>query len=404
MRLALFLVVLAIAGPAASQSGTPPASVDSVAVLFSQNRLAEALPYARRAVARRPRSIEARAALADVLWRVGQAQRNEALVAEAARVAADVVAREACHTQALLTQANALLDTDPDAAAEALSRAVVCSPDDGNVWLAFWTDSVRSGRLAGEWDPLSALHRLGFWSGPMRAFARLTLDAAPADAILLADGVSDGAALRTVQEVEGVRPDVVVVPFEFLDRPAVLRALAARGVSVPTEPEVFQPRIDARGSRDTPDGRLYTLADAILDRWRADDRPLVGAITLNPLVLGSKGGVVDRGILLAPGEASTFDPDAASAAFDGIDAAAFNGPPVTAQDRDPARRASPFDPGGVVLFQMLQTAVSHAQEGDATAAETAYRQAVAFAQNSGRADEPLVFIAREWVDEALASD
>ncbi len=398
MRSSLLVLAALLAAPLHAQ--VSPA--DSVATLYSQNRMAEALPIARRVASARRAGLDARARLAEIQLLVGEKERDPALLAEAAQTASSVLERRACDAPTLLVKSRALVDADPDASADALARAVTCAPSDGNVWLAFWTDSVRSGRLGGEWDALVALKRLEFWSDPMLAFARWTLNAAPENALLLADGPGDAAVLRTVQDLEDVRPDVTVVPFSMLERPAVLEGLAARDIPVP-DPGGFQSRVDARGSLESPGGRIYTLADAALDGWLEAGRTVVGSITLDPLVFGTKGGVVDRGALLAPGP-SSFDADAATASFEGIDPSVFDGPAVTQGDRDPARRASPFDPGGVVLFQMLQTAVAHAQDGDEDAAEAAYAQAVSFAQGSGRANEPLVPIAREWVDDALAND
>ena len=398
MRLLIPALAALVAAPALGQVS----SADSAATLYQQNRMAEALPIARRVASAGRAGLDARARLAEIQLRVGEDTRDPALLAEAARNADAVLGRRACDAPTLLVKSRALVDADPDASAEALARAVTCAPRDGNVWLAFWTDSVREGRLGGEWDALRALDRLDFWSQPTLAFARWTLRAAPESALLLADGPGDAAVLRTVQDLEGVRPDVVVVPFSMLERPGVLEGLAERDVPVP-DASSFRPRPDDRGSLEVGDDRVYTLADAALDGWLEDGRPVVGSITLDPLVFGTKGGVVDRGALLAPGP-SSFDADAATASFQDLDPSAFDGPAVTAGDRDPARRASPFDPGGVVLFQMLQTAVAHAQDGDADAAEAAYAQAVAFARGSGRANEPLVPIAREWVDDALAND
>ncbi|MGB3545039.1 hypothetical protein [Rubrivirga sp.] len=398
MRLPILALAALVAVPVSAQVS----SADSVATLYSQNRMAEALPIARRVASARGAGLDARARLAEIQLLVGEGARDSTLLAEAVQNAEAVLERDSCNVPSLLVKSRSLVDIDPSASDDAQDRAVACAPDDGNVWLAFWTVSVREGRLSREQDALRALGRLGFWSQPMLAFARWTLRAAPQNSLLLADGPSDAAVLRMVQDLEGVRPDVVIVPFSMLEYPGVLSGLAQREVPV-LDPAGFQPRPDARGSRDSAGGRMYTLADAVLDRWLEDGHVVVGSITLDPLVLGTKGGVVDRGALLAPGP-SSFDADAATASFRGIDPSAFDGPAVTPGDRDPVRRASPFDPGGVVLFQMLQTAVAHAQEGDEEAAESAYAQAVSFAQGSGRESEPLVPIAREWVDDALSND
>ena len=81
----------------------------------------------------------------------------------------------------------------------------------------------------------------------------------------------------------------------------------------------------------------------------------------------------------------------------------INDPPVSEGDRSPVRRMMPFDPAGIALFQALQTAVALAQEGDSEGAETVYAQAVAFATAAGRPDDPLVSVAREWIDDAAGA-
>lgn len=228
------------------------------------------------------------------------------------------------------------------------------------------------------------------------AFAWWVLRSAPPDAVLLADGPADAPVLRQVQ-ASGLRPDVVVVAFPDLSDPEASRALAAAyGLPLPDSLDTFAPRLGARGSTDTPDGRLYTLADRVLDHWLAPgvlDRPLVAAVTLNPIVLGTKTEVVDRGAVLAPASERGFDAGAAWASLQGL-----RGEDFVAPELEPGR----LDPAGLVLFQMLQTAVTFAQDGDAEAAERVYVAAVAFAQTSDRPGDPLVETARFWIDDALA--
>ncbi|MEM6289258.1 MAG: hypothetical protein AAF845_19130 [Bacteroidota bacterium] len=229
-----------------------------------------------------------------------------------------------------------------------------------------------------------------------RAFARWVLEAAPPGAVLLADGPADAPVLLQAQG-EGLRPDVAVVPFPSLAAPEAARALAERhGLPLPDSVETFAPRLGDRGSTDTPEGRLYTLADRVLDHWLSGalDRPLVAAVTLNPAVLGTKTDVADRGATLVPAPMSAFDASAAWASMARLDGADFAAP----ADLDPGR----LDPGGIVLFQMLQTAVTFAQSGDPEAAERVYVAAATFARTSGRPGDPLVEAARFWIDDALA--
>ncbi len=276
--------------------------------------------------------------------------------------------------------------------------------DDGHAWVAAWDDATRRGDTAQVDRALDALVRIGFWTPPAMAFARWTLATAPPNAVVLANGEADTIPLQTAQR-DGLRPDVAVVDVPMLDVPAVARRIAeAERLPLPDSVETFRPRVDARGSTDTPEGRTYTVRDAVLDRWldaSADaslGRPLVAALTLDPIVLGTKTDVVDRGAHLVPAPQPGFDAGAARAAFARLDGADFLGPLVHPTDRSPGL---PFDPGGLVLFQMLQTSVTFAQESDAVSADAVHARAIAFAHAAGRAGDPLIGTAREWIDAAL---
>ena len=187
-----------------------------------------------------------------------------------------------------------------------------------------------------------------FAQGSAAALARWTLVSVPPSAVLLSENETDTEALRVLQTT-GLRPDVRVV--RASDEPG----LAAT--------------------------------------WRASDRPVVGTLTLDPEAFGRVAPMtVSAGAFTRPGlaDAPPFDLAAAEATADSVRGADFTEPPDGIVDL-----------GGVVLFQLLQTAVSHAQAGDAASAERAYARAVTFARDSGHPDDPLVAIAREWIDDAL---
>lgn len=402
-RTLVLLGALAVAAPAAGQGG----ALAEAQALFDRNRLDEALPLAREAAASGP---DARVLLADVLRRLGQRTDDPVRLAEAVAVARSVTESAGCSAPAWTVLGDAYNPqfsswprAHADSTWDALREAVACDPDDGNAWLSFWTEADRRGDAIASDHALRELARVGFWTPPVRAYARWTLTAAPPDAVLLTNGDADTVPMRMLQAVGGLRTDVVVVNVPMLALPEVARRLAeVHALPLPDAVEAFEPRPDPRGSTETPDGRVYTLADYVLDHWlRYLERPLVGALSLDPAVLGTKTDVVDRGATLAPASAPGFDPEAARASFEGVDGGAFAGPVVSDGDRSPVRRAGLFDPGGLVLFQMLQTAVSFAEAGDAEAAETAYVHAVAFAEATGHADDPLVPTAREWIDAAL---
>ena len=238
---------------------------------------------------------------------------------------------------------------------------------DGNVWVSTWHEAAVAGDTAGEAHALRHLDALGFWPPPVVALARWTLASVPRDAILLAQADGDATPLRMLQTVDGVRPDVEIV-----------------SVAVAGEARVAE----------------------IAASWDTSTRPVVGALTLDPGVLGEHAdALVLAGAYQRPGttDEPPFDLAAAEARADLVRGADFVGPRVSARDRDPARRASPVDLGGIVLFNLLQTAVAHAQAGDGAMAERAYVRAVTFATDARLADDPLVGIAREWIDSALAA-
>lgn len=408
--------------PAPSVDGLDPASEAGAAFAegwraYVSLHLADAVTQWRDA-AGASASPGVHAWLAEALRRVGQTNGEEALVREAIGEARRVLADAPCQAHAHLVLADAynpqFLDwpgASSDSTAIRLHRAASCDPDDGNVWMSVWTEAVRRGEVDTEAEALHRLQALGFWTPPVLAFARWTLRQAPPDALLLTNGDADTVPLRLVQSVEGLRPDVAVVNVPLLDLPEVTRRVAAsHGLPLPDAVETFEPRYDPRGSTATPDGRVYSLHDAVVDAWLAADadgtlgRPLIAAITIDPDVLGTKTEVADRAAHLAPADSFGFDATAAREAVTDLDGAAFVGPLVSEGDRSPVRRVVPFDPAAIALFQILQTAVSLAQEGDAASAEVVYAQAVAFAAAAGRSDDRLVEIARQWIDDAAAQN
>ena len=237
----------------------------------------------------------------------------------------------------------------------------------GNAWVAAWHAAAVSGDTTAEAHALRRLDALAFWPPPVVALARWTLASVPPGAVLLAQTDGDAAPLRGLQVVHRLRPDVEVV-----------------SVAVAGEARVAE----------------------IVAAWKTSVRPVVGALTLDPGVLGAHAdALVLAGAYQRPGGAdeSPFDLASAEAAADLARGADFVGPRMSPGDRDPERRASPVDLGGIVLFNLLQTAVAHAQAGSRSMAERAYVRAVTFSSDARLADDPLVGIAREWIDSALAA-
>jgi hypothetical protein len=283
----------------------------------------------------------------------------------------------------------------------ALCGTEPCVELDGNGLVRIASGGSTSAALA-QATALRRLHETEFWTAPVVSLARWTLESAPPGAVLLAQTDGDAVPLLMLQTVEGLRPDVAVLHIGLLGYAAYVADVAHRAGLPP--PEVLADTALA----DTSSADVFR--DALLAEWTARSlagtgRPLVGALTLDPEVLGRHAPVVvSAGAYQMPGaaDAPPFDLVAAEASADRVRGRDFVGPRTSPGDRDPERLASPVDLGGVVLFQLLQTAVSHAQAGDAGAAERAYARARTFAAEARIADDPLVAVAREWIDEALA--
>ena len=268
--------------------------------------------------------------------------------------------------------------TDGNGAIELWRAAAACYPDS-------------------ERTPLRWLDELRFWPPPVVALARWTLRSVPPDAVLLAQTDGDAVPLRMLQSVEGLRPDVTVVHVGLLGD-ADYAACIVEDAGLPL-PDMLA---DTSGADVRRGGLVAEWTASTLD---GSSRPVVGSLTLDADVLGRHApAVVSAGAYQRPGTADEppFDLATAEASADRLRGADFVGPRTSAADRDSARLASPVDLGGVVLFQLLQTAVSHAQAGAAAAAEQAYARARTFAAEAQIADDPLVAIAREWIDSALA--
>ena len=406
-------VAAALLALLAAPVGAAQTAFDEGRAAFDDNRLGEAVPLFRSALA--DGSPDAALWLADALRRTGQLDGDTARVAQAAALARAETRRQPCNAHAHHVLAETLNPqylgwpgASADSAWHHLGRAVACDPDDGNAWVALWVEAERRGDAGRATDALRALDRIEFWAPPVVAFARWTLASAPPDAVLLTNGDADTIPLAMAQALGGLRPDVAVVNVPLLDLPDLAeRQVERHGLPRPDSLGTFEPRIDQRGSWGTPDGWVFSLRDHVVHHWIEEDRagrlgrPLVAALTLDPGILGSKTYLTDRGAFLDPEPEQAFDAETARAAFAGLDGADFRGPLVSDGDRSPVRRAFPFDPGALVLFQWLQTAVTFAQDGDRAAAEATYADAVAFAQAFGTPNDLLVETARQWIDDAL---
>jgi tetratricopeptide (TPR) repeat protein len=413
-RYALPLALAALLVPAALAQGALPGLRAEGVRLYHLNRLEEAAPMLAQVAGANPDDDEARLMMADALRQWGQRADDYVLIEEGLVQARQVAERPGACNSAALTIAAEAVDpvlsvwalSDADRARAFLTQAVACDSSDGNAWLRLWPHALRAGDHALAARALGRLYETAFWTAPRLAMARWILASVPEGAVLLAQGDDDAAPMATIQQAEGLRPDVTVLPVSWLRHPWFAR-LAAAQTGFPL-PDSLSPRPWSDPGpfsfRDAP------TRDSVLTTWLAAHaagalpRPLAAALTLDPSILGARArGVADHGAYLVPADRDGLVLAAAAESTARLDGSAFLGPRVSAQDRSTARRAFPADLGGIALFQALQVAVSHAQAGDRDAAEAAYAHAVAFAEAAGLSEAFLIETARAWIDDALAS-
>ncbi len=341
VALALLALLLALPGRA-----TPPrASLELAVALFDQNKLTEALPLLEQVTARDPCDARAQAWLADTYRRLGR--RDEAI--RAARLALE---DDSCSSfahvvlAAVYAPGAAVVPTSvSDSTWLHLLRAVECDSTDGNAWEFVALESIRRGEPETRRRSLRLLVESGHLTPAALSFGRWLLRTLPRNAILLTNGDLDTYPTMALQQVEGLRPDVVVAERGLIGAPWILRYLRDRaGVPLPYEDwqlDTLSVLVDEQGKR-------LRVSDRVLRGWQerqtrgAFDRPICLAATLDESFLaGMKGHLRDAGpFLVWRPEAVGDTPDTAAmrASLGGIREDEFVGPWAGPRDRSPVHR------------------------------------------------------------------
>lgn len=345
-------IILALAALAALVFAVPAAraqSLDQAVALYNENQLEEALPLFQAVVQARPADADARAWLAETLRRLGELDAAAATAREALRI-------DSCHAFAhgvlgdtYFPLASTWPGTDADSAWAHIGRAVECDPDDGNLWLSYWSHA--EGRLdsAAVLRATRAVAATGFIPPPVMALGRWLLETAPPNAVLMMAGDWDYFPARVAQVVEGVRPDVQVVSTPWLEVPAYAVPASER-VGVPAPPEVVAEDWDVLfPEADTvmlPSVVGRRVVDAWLDARLAGRlaRPVTVAVSASPYQWGERSDVwwqpagAHFAAIRSAG-AAMVDTAGLRRALEAVDPAALAGPHVHASDRSPIRRS-----------------------------------------------------------------
>jgi hypothetical protein len=341
--------------------------------LYRQNALEDARSVFARLAEEEPSNVQVLAYLAETYRRTGASE----LAVETARRA---LAIDSCNAFAHCVLAEAMdplvrqwSGANADSSWAHLLKAAECDPENGTPWLMIWGQSIHRGQ--GEMTAKAARRMIetGFFADALLSYTRWVLRSLPPEAILLTNGDMDTYPVAAVQEVEGLRTDVVMVNRGTLNELWYARYIRdAKGVPLPytdSELEGLSARegtgvigvssaeeIVAGWIRMLQDGRLSrpvtfasTIPETYMDRFK---KPLqfCGAYTV------VRAEEVDRPDVKAiEAGLSQFAPED------------FFGLWVSDQDRSPARAAGTRNIVRNVTHSALTLAEQAALRGDAEA-------------------------------------
>jgi ankyrin repeat protein len=355
---------LVTALPTLVRSGLEPdaattSSFDSARSLYNRGEVAASLPLFVDAAARDTSDADPIAWIAEVLLR----SEDTAGAITGARLA---LARDDCSSHALgvlgtayTPRRSAWPDADADTAWQYLRQAVECDPDDGNGWLDLVFAAAERGERDVEREALRKLMQTGFLTPATLAVGRWLLETAPPDAILVTSGDMDTFPLLSLQEVENLRQDVVVVNRSMLALQWYRDLLVERhGLGDP-----WAMLESVSGWRDLAgDAAPVSAADTAVAVWRAAvltsrlDRPFAVSVSAGGELVGPGTFSFQGSHLLLADSAMSPDPNDLLARFETLDPRDLAGPPVPEADRSAVRQRSSLKLA--VLFGALIPAAS----------------------------------------------
>jgi hypothetical protein len=339
------LAVVVLFMPLSTAAAPALVSFDQARALYDQNKMAEALPLLEQLAAQDGHDARVHAWLADTYRRLGR--KDEAI--SAARLALE---SDSCNSFAHVVLAAVY---SPGAKAGPLSasdstwvhllKAVECDSTDGNAWEYVTLESIRRGEPALRKRSLRMLVESGHLTPAALAYGRWSLRTLPQDAILLTNGDLDTYPALALQELEGLRRDVVVAERGLLGAPWFLRFIRDQeGVPLPFEDS----QLDTLSKLDDGRGNTVPVSGRVLRGWLdrkahgAFDRPICVAVTVEESFLA---GIKEH--LQAAGPFRVWHPKAAGGvpdilamrvSLEGIRDEEFAGPWAGPRDRSPVHR------------------------------------------------------------------
>jgi len=315
--------------------------------LYNQNELEKALPYLKSASEKTGDS-ETLAYLAETYRRLGM--KEEALGAADKSLEVDP-----CNSFAHVTLSylyNPMYGdwqaADRDTAWFHIQKGIECNPNDGNVWLASWTEAIYRKDRETESRSLKMLVETGFLTPAILAFNRWMLQHLPQDAILLTNGDMDTYPAVALQETEGFRRDVTVMNYSLLNTRWYQQHIQDRyNARFPMTDEELD---SLKATKDKKD-KLKTVASRIMGeivKAKAEnrfDRPLAISITVGDFSFeeGFKDHFVLMGAYNLWSDEETepnYDLDAIKTSLKSLNFNDFAGPFVSAADKSPVRIVS----------------------------------------------------------------
>ncbi len=326
---------------------TLPRTDDPAVQMFLSNDLERALPMLQKSAQRSPKDADAHAWLASCQRRLGKYDEAE----RSARRALALDPRNAFAEDVLGDTFNPGFSSwervNRDSSWVHLLRSAECDSTAPDAWPALWVQSMERGDLALEKRALRSMVSTGMLTPGLLAYSRWVLRSLPERAVIVCNGDMDTYPLVALQEIEGLRTDVVVLNVGLLnlpfyrrlmrerhalplagddsELPAVPGALVLKGVEVPAHQLVMGAFLD--DVREKRFGRPLTVAMGLEDDAYAP---------------GTTRHEVLRGPYWEhPAETADAKIDTARvrASFALLDRAAAAESYVGARDRSPVRRA-----------------------------------------------------------------
>lgn len=344
--LALFLSMLAVSqssvGQKVARTEISPPTLKAALASYYENNLDRALSLLQQASSLDTNNADILAWMAEVYRRT---DRHD----DAIRTAARSLSLDSCNGLAhfVAAETSRLRHWEPrsDSVWYHLNRAIQCDTTDGSAWMSFWNEAVLRGDIPAMQLSVRRLYETGFLTPAMLAYSRWVLKALPNSAILITNGDMDTYPLLAIQEVEGLRNDVVVAERGLLNTEQFLRYIRDyRHVTVPIPTAQLESLFRARATGD----KTISVMDTVFRSWLAQRdtdlsaQPITISVTVDSAFYAqATNRLINAGSFLIWQRESTqqsVDTAALRRAISSIRISDFSGPWVSVLDRSPIRR------------------------------------------------------------------